>query len=342
MSEVEEIIREIMKGGDRKVKEIIEAARREAEEIIKKAEKDALEIAEKEARIIRETIANRMMDREKRRLIEDKVRLKDVKIKRLREILYEKIEKVIGGKDERWSYEKILYRLLRDAVLEIGEENIVVSANKRDLEFIRTHKSELETKLEEDVGRKVNLSLGDPVDITGGVICATPSGDKIFNASIDSRVDEVMKKMSAFIARRLGMVSTARFRSLIRQMFEKVREKIKIKDALGRSLELGPIDSVESIIGGETRIDAICKEVGGGIIMVFATLSQATKERVQRFRESIEKYEASVGAKKSKTVFIAFSGVESKDVMDVLRESDMYLLTRKELIDLSKKVGMEM
>jgi len=342
VSEVEEIIREIMKGGDRKVKEIIEAARREAEEIIKKAEKDALEIAEKEARIIRETIANRMMDREKRRLIEDKVRLKDVKIKRLREILYEKIEKVIGGKDERWSYEKILYRLLRDAVLEIGEENIVVSANKRDLEFIRTHKSELETKLEEDVGRKVNLSLGDPVDITGGVICATPSGDKIFNASIDSRVDEVMKKMSAFIVRRLGMVSTARFRSLIRQMFEKIREKIKIKDALGRSLELGPIDSVESIIGGETRIDAICKESGGGIIMVFATLSQATKERVQRFRESIEKYEASVGAKKSKTVFIAFSGVESKDVMDVLRESDMYLLTRKELIDLSKKVGMEM
>ncbi len=341
MSEYEALIETIMREGEKQVQEILDNARREAEKIVKEAERKAYEIAEKEARIIRETMLNKMIDEKKRRLIEDKIKLKEAKLKQLRTILIRRIQDIIHGKDRRWDYTKILYSLLREAVSETAQEKVVVYANGRDLEFIKTHKAELESRLEEDLGKKITLTIGDKVDVIGGVICSTPDGVLTYNATIDGRIDEVMRKLSVKIARNLGMMSQARFRSLICKILERVNKEIMVKDAQGRELKLLPVVEVYSLIMPGQRIDAVCTHSDGKTTFIYATLGTANVKRIDEFKSSVDRFLSENKVDLHALIFIGFSGVEEKNVREMLAKYGIYLMTKKELIKLANEVGVE-
>jgi len=338
VSDLDAFVQSIIQEGELRAREIIEKAKSEAEAIIKEAEQKAREKAEQEAQIIKNTILNKLVDEKMRNLIGDKIKLKDTKIRAIRDILAKKIKDVMEGKDRRWDYTRILYMFLKRAISELGSDKVIVSANSRDLEFIKSHKKELEQKLREDIGKNIEIIIGDKIDVLGGVVCGEPAGEKISYSTVDGRLEEVLKKKSTFIVRRLGMISSNRFRALIRELFEKIDKKIEIKDAMGQDLTLDKYDSMSDYVVGDNRVDLVCLKEGGSSLAVYITLSEVTEERLRHFKKSVENFRKS-GVAVDSLLFVAFSGVSSQKIVEYMRGENIYLLTKKEIIDLSNKIN---
>ena len=341
MSSVESLVESIRREGEDRARKIINDARAEAERIIKEAEERAKRIAEERASIEIETIKRRLLDARKRQLMMDKIKIKDANFKRLREILVAKIMDVVKGRDKRWDYTKILYSLIKEAVVQIGENEVIISANRRDLDFIKSHIEEIEERLRSDIGGSIKLRVGDVVDIIGGVICRSVAGDKVHNATIDGRIEEVIRRLSVKIYRRLGMMSQNKFRSMIIELLRTVEGEVTVRDATGRELVIEAAEDIEVMVGEDIRIDVVCKEKSGRIMAVYTTLGMATMDKLDRFLASVGKLEKDWGVRVEKLVFIAFSGAQD-DVARRMVDQGVYLIMREQLARLADKIGVEL
>lgn len=338
MSDLDMFVSSLIEEGERRAQEILERAEAEAKAIIEKAEREARERAEREAQIIKNTIYRKLVDARMRQLIMDKIKLKDMKMRAIRQILLKKIKNIVEGKDKRFDYTRILYTLLKRAILELEADKAIVSANSRDLEFIKSHKEEIERRLRDDVGREIEIIVGDKVDILGGVICKEPTGEKISYYTVDGMLEKVLREKLTFIVRRLGMISSNRFKSLIRKLFERIKRKVKIRDALNRDLTLDTCNKISEYIEGGNRVDLVCFGREGGALAVYITLSEVTEERLNHFKKSVENLKEK-GVAVDTLLFIAFSGLSDEKLTRRMKEENIYLLTKREIIDLSNKIN---
>jgi vacuolar-type H+-ATPase subunit E/Vma4 len=99
-------------------------------------------------------------------------------------------------------YNVVLKKLIIEAGHAIGGENLIVSANKRDQEHVKSILFDLGKELE---GVKLELDK-TPVDTLGGVIARNRDGSKTYYNTLEGRLMRVRRIKESEVAVKLGVV----------------------------------------------------------------------------------------------------------------------------------------
>lgn len=189
------------------VQRIIKKAETESQEIIKDAEQYA-------RRLISEIVSSKII-KYKREILSKKeleLRRELFKIKNeifntISEIATRKIKKIVEENVDNIYYNKIFYELLKESCEKLGEIEVIVQANEKDLEWLSKNKQRVELRLSEDIGLPIKITLSeDIIETLGGVIVYSKDGKKYYINTIESRLNFVLEKYRKNIGQRIKKV----------------------------------------------------------------------------------------------------------------------------------------
>lgn len=190
MSEAVELIKsEITRRAKEEAEKILSEAEREAQEMVSKAERKSQEVmmtsVKPEVEVMRRRILGSAMLEGRKMMLKAKYEI----VLKILNAAEEKLRRIAEGKEKNINYEELLFNLLKEAVSGLGEESIIVSANKRDLSYLSSNLANLEERLSKELGRKVKLTIaGEPQNCIGGVIVKSRDGMKVFNNTLEGRL----------------------------------------------------------------------------------------------------------------------------------------------------------
>jgi vacuolar-type H+-ATPase subunit E/Vma4 len=101
----------------------------------------------------------------------------------------DKLRSIASGKDDSIDYNELLFNLLEEAISKLGEVEVLIRANKRDLSYLSKNLSRIERNLSKTIHEKVKLELSNkPLSCIGGVIATNKDGDKTFINTLEGRL----------------------------------------------------------------------------------------------------------------------------------------------------------
>ena len=172
---------EIVREAREKASGIFEAARREARGILDSA-RSALK--EREEQLMAEARA-RGKGLYEEMLARDRMKAKREILERREEIIdevFKEAEKELQAYAESEKYKRDLVRIAIGACKGLGSEEVVIYANKRDLEFFKKSWEELTRKA------GVKISLGEPIRTIGGIRVGTPDKKMEVDATFEGKM----------------------------------------------------------------------------------------------------------------------------------------------------------
>ncbi|MGB9521507.1 MAG: V-type ATP synthase subunit E family protein [Anaerolineales bacterium] len=198
-------------------------ARLLAEDILKEAEEKAaliIQDANQQAAAIINSAKINAEEEEKQKLREAETKGKQIyaeilaraKVEARKELLREKeiiIENVFKEAEEKLrkhalspDYKEDLVRITIDACRKLGSNDIIIRANRRDLEMLKSLKNTIVRELKSD-NKEVNISLGEPIEATGGVKVVAADGkieiDETFEGTIRRLTDVLRVKVAKLL-----------------------------------------------------------------------------------------------------------------------------------------------
>ncbi|MEM3421329.1 MAG: V-type ATP synthase subunit E family protein [Candidatus Hadarchaeum sp.] len=198
-------------------------ARLLAEDILREAEEKAALIIQEATQQASAIIDSTKINAEE----EEKLKLKDAEIKgrqtyaeilaqakveARKELLREKeqiIQRVFKEAEEKLrkhaltpEYKEDLARMIVDACRQLGSNDIIIRVNQRDLETLKSLKNTIVRELNAG-NRNINISLGEPIETTGGVKVATADGkieiDQTFEGIIQRLTDVLRVRVAKLL-----------------------------------------------------------------------------------------------------------------------------------------------
>lgn len=177
--DVDAVVEDILNEAREKAKEIIRKAEREAEAILSTAriqaeEKKTTELrrAEEEGKALKE-----------RRVAEERARARMEFLSEREKIVEEVLQSLLRTLErmgDRQEYRMWLTKALARACSEVGGEHVVLRANRRDLQFLRSKIGELSKK----VGKRI--SIGEPIQTIGGLKVESEDGKTAVDQTLES------------------------------------------------------------------------------------------------------------------------------------------------------------
>lgn len=198
------------KGAQLIADDILKEAKEKAEGIIRAAEKEArtlLDAArfgakEEEERETKEAYA-------RGKLVHDGV-LAEGRMRAKREVLQKReelINEVFRGVEEKLQahasskiYEEDIIRIATMACKKLGQDDVVIRANRRDLKLLEGSKDQIARELGE--GEKTaSVSLGEPIQTIGGVKVGTADGRVEIDETFEGRMRREFKGIRVNVAK---------------------------------------------------------------------------------------------------------------------------------------------
>jgi vacuolar-type H+-ATPase subunit E/Vma4 len=184
-------------------------AKKKAENIIKKAEAERNRINEvntkslegiigSELRAVHDRIVGQAQLEGRRKLLEARM----VILNKVYELAKKEIKTIAARKHKDFNYEEILIKLLKEADTGIADQEYVINANKKDLDYLRTN-IDLANKA---VGGKKLILSEKPLEITGGLIVSNTSGTKSMENTLETRLDAANQRLQSEMAEKLGVI----------------------------------------------------------------------------------------------------------------------------------------
>ena len=188
----------ILADAEKRAEEILKAAEVERARINTETDRQILQLMGSELKTVRDRIIGQTE-------LEGRKALMTARAEILSKV-YSQVEKrlkdVVEVKSEDHDYGVILNKLIKEGVLAIGGNEFIVSANKRDMEYLRKNLKKIGETLE-----GMTLKLDEkPVEILGGVVIKNPMGDKVYYNTLEGRLERVRRIMEARIAEKLGVI----------------------------------------------------------------------------------------------------------------------------------------
>ncbi|MEM2122820.1 MAG: V-type ATP synthase subunit E family protein [Candidatus Bathyarchaeia archaeon] len=204
MSEAVELIKsEIIRRAREESEKIVSGAEREAKSILSRAEAKAREVmmssVKPEVDVMRRRILGSAMLEGRKMMLKAKNEL----VLNVLKAAEEKLRRIAEGKEKgEMEYGEVLFHLLKEAVSGLGEDQAVVSANRRDLSHITRNLDRLGDRLSRELGRRIKLVVADePLNCIGGVIVKSMDGLKLYNNTLDGRLLKVREALKGRILR---------------------------------------------------------------------------------------------------------------------------------------------
>ena len=199
---LEKLKEEILSDAEAQVSEILSKAEEEAKKILE----DAKSKAEMEKNRRREAVLKRMAEKESAAIslakIEGKRFILEVKESVLNE-LYNRVKNELEKLERDQKYLDMLARFTVEAVKELDSNKVYIQLNKGDTELIKKNWQKFVYKVSKELGN-VDIELMDePIDIMGGLVAHSEDGTKIFNSSLDARLERLFKSERNLILTKL-------------------------------------------------------------------------------------------------------------------------------------------
>jgi vacuolar-type H+-ATPase subunit E/Vma4 len=151
-----------------------------------------------ELRAVHDRIVGQAQLEGRRKLLEARM----VVLNKVYELAKEEIKTIAVGKHKDFNYEEILIKLLKEADTSIADQEYVINANKKDLDYLRTN---IDLANQAVGGKKLILSE-KPLEITGGLIVSNTSGTKSMENTLETRLDAANQRLQSEMAEKLGVI----------------------------------------------------------------------------------------------------------------------------------------
>jgi len=196
----EEIVSKILEDAKREAEKITKEARLEAEKILEDAKKEAekrkndiLKKGEKEAEMVKNRI-----------IAEAKLEVRKKKLMKREELIEMAVKKLKGDLiklPEKEEYSTLLFKLIIEGIIAIGEEEVVIDLNEKDYKTLDSKVMwAIESEMEKLLNKPVIVRKGNIVDIIGGCIVRNKDGSKICNNSLEAVFERILENIKGKIA----------------------------------------------------------------------------------------------------------------------------------------------
>lgn len=193
------MVGEILKEADKKAEEIISSAKSEASTILNAAKFTAKEEEEstlKEAR----TEGKRACDEV---LAKGKMQAKKEALQRREEMInqvFKGTEKELEKYVKMESYKRSLVKIVIAAGKKLGSKDVVVLANRRDLQLLKKSEQGITRGLSTG-GEKASVTFGEPIQAIGGVVVKSADGKVEVDETFDGRMKRELESLRVKIAK---------------------------------------------------------------------------------------------------------------------------------------------
>jgi vacuolar-type H+-ATPase subunit E/Vma4 len=102
-------------------------------------------------------------------------------------------------------YTEILGKMILESASAIGGEEFIVTANERDLAYLKKNLKTINRDLKKALGGAIKLE-DQPVDITGGVVVRNDDATKTYYNTLSGKLDNVRSRIEAEVAEILGVI----------------------------------------------------------------------------------------------------------------------------------------
>jgi vacuolar-type H+-ATPase subunit E/Vma4 len=177
-----------------RAKRILENAEKEKVRLEADVERHLKTVVGSELRAVHDRIVGRANLEGRKLVMGTKMEIIDSVFKEAQKTLEDMVEK--GGVE----YETIMEKLVKEAVVTIGEDELIVSSNKTDQALLNN----LLTKLSKELDVSLELD-SKPIVVIGGVEVRNLKGTKIYYNTLGGRLAKIRDIRVSEVAEKLGV-----------------------------------------------------------------------------------------------------------------------------------------
>ena len=190
----------IMARAEQKTKKIMASAEEEVKKIRAESEKQIISLVGSELRAVRDRIVGNAELEGRRMLMQTRQEL----LSKVFDDAERRLEEMAEGMSS--DYTTILVKLISESISAIGGEVFFVTANERDLTYLKKNLKTISRDLKKDLG-DITIKLDDdPIDISGGVIVRNNDATKTYYNTLKGKLDNVRSRIEAKVAQVLGVI----------------------------------------------------------------------------------------------------------------------------------------
>jgi V/A-type H+-transporting ATPase subunit E len=190
----------IMARAEQKTKKIMASAEEEVKKIRAESEKQIISLVGSELRAVRDRIVGNAELEGRRMLMQTRQEL----LSKVFDDAERRLEEM--AEDMSSDYTTILVKLISESASAIGGEVFFVTANERDLTYLKKNLKTISRDLKKDLG-DITIKLDDdPIDISGGVIVRNNDATKTYYNTLKGKLDTVRSRIEAKVAQDLGVI----------------------------------------------------------------------------------------------------------------------------------------
>ncbi len=190
----------IMARAEEKTKKIMASAEEEVEKIRAESEKQIISLVGSELRAVSDRIVGSAELDGRRMLMQTRQEL----LSKVFEAAERRLNEMAEGMGS--DYTTILVKLISESASAIGGEVFFVTANERDLTYLKKNLKTINRDLKKDLGDITIKFEDDPIDITGGVVVRNDDATKTYYNTLKGKLDNVRSRIEAEVAQILGVI----------------------------------------------------------------------------------------------------------------------------------------
>ena len=113
---------------------------------------------------------------------------------------FEKAKTILASSNKENSYRLLMRKILKDSVMMIDSEQVIVECNKNDIELV---KEAISDSFNDD-NNKIKIKISDhPLNAIGGIRLTSADGSMTFDNTLDSRIERLKPLIRKNIAQML-------------------------------------------------------------------------------------------------------------------------------------------
>lgn len=112
---------------------------------------------------------------------------------------FEKAKKILASSNKENSYRLLMRKILKDSVMMIDSDQVIVECNKNDIELVEKAISDSFND-----NNKIKINMSDhPLNAIGGIKVTSADGSMTFDNTLDSRIERLKPLIRKNIAQML-------------------------------------------------------------------------------------------------------------------------------------------
>ncbi len=193
---------ELLTRAGESAEKILKAAEEEVERIGAESERQILSLVGSELRAVRDRIVGGAELEGRKMMMLSRQEL----LSKVFDAARERLAEVAEGKDKSSDYEDILVKLIIETVSAIGGEEFIVSANEKDLAYLKKNLKKVNEQVSDALGGGDLKFDDEPIDVIGGVVVRNSDGTKTFHNTLEGRLVNVRSRIEAQVGKTLGVI----------------------------------------------------------------------------------------------------------------------------------------